>query len=251
GAEVAKADRDDEPLLELALAGAYGASIVNNFWEHCSKGKEIAEVPARALNGTTCGVAWEGAELGLLLLVVLCSWSSGTRMRCGKGVVEEYFQKPGVPTMTIQLPFYFENFLSVFKPQKVPQEPPFSVLTEINLSHAELPLADTPVDGMAVEDVRPVVLALLKSPEEYIGQAIGLSTVKLTETENATVLSQQTSTMMEASKISPEEYERCGFPGAKELAAMFCVYAQARPQCDPDPQVCTFHQCVAGNKAAF
>lgn len=39
----------------------------------------------------------------------------------GKGVVEEYFQKVGVPTTTIRLPFYFENFLSIFKPQKAPQ----------------------------------------------------------------------------------------------------------------------------------
>lgn len=39
----------------------------------------------------------------------------------GKGTVEEYFQKLGVPTTTIRLPFYFENFLSIFKPQKVPQ----------------------------------------------------------------------------------------------------------------------------------
>ena len=36
----------------------------------------------------------------------------------GKGVVEEYFQKIGVPTTIIRLPFYFENFLSIFKPQK-------------------------------------------------------------------------------------------------------------------------------------
>jgi len=38
----------------------------------------------------------------------------------------------------------------------------------------------------------PVVLCLLKSPEEYIGQVLGLSTGKLTEPEYATVLSQQT-----------------------------------------------------------
>lgn len=39
----------------------------------------------------------------------------------GKGVVEEHFQKIGVPTTIIRLPFYFENFLSIFKPQKAPQ----------------------------------------------------------------------------------------------------------------------------------
>lgn len=39
----------------------------------------------------------------------------------GKGVVEEHFQKIGVPTTIIRLPFYFENFLSIFKPRKAPQ----------------------------------------------------------------------------------------------------------------------------------
>lgn len=60
GAEVMKADQDDEPSLELALTGAYGAFVVTNFWEHCSKDKEIAQVPMLALTGTTYGMAWGG-----------------------------------------------------------------------------------------------------------------------------------------------------------------------------------------------
>lgn len=39
----------------------------------------------------------------------------------GKGVVEEYFRAVNVPTTSVRLPFYFENFLSSFKPQKAPQ----------------------------------------------------------------------------------------------------------------------------------
>lgn len=39
----------------------------------------------------------------------------------GKGEVEEYFRTVNVPTTTIRLPFYYENFLSSFKPQKAPQ----------------------------------------------------------------------------------------------------------------------------------
>lgn len=39
----------------------------------------------------------------------------------GKGEVEEYFRKISVPVTSIRLPFYFENFLSTFKPQKDPQ----------------------------------------------------------------------------------------------------------------------------------
>lgn len=74
-------------------------------------------------------------------------------------------------------------------------------LTGINLSHTGLPMGDTPMDGMAVEDLGPVVLCLLQSPQEYIGQVIGLSAGKLTEAEYAAVLTQQTGKTVEASKV--------------------------------------------------
>lgn len=57
-------------------------------------------------------------------------------------------------------------------------------------------------------------------------------------------------------QISPEEYEKLGFPGAKELAAMFRFYA-LRPERDVEltmklnPKARTFHQWLADNKAAF
>lgn len=46
GAQLVRADQDDERTLEEALEGAYGAFVVTNFWEHCSKEKEIEQVPA-------------------------------------------------------------------------------------------------------------------------------------------------------------------------------------------------------------
>ncbi|NXV72017.1 NMRL1 protein, partial [Atlantisia rogersi] len=246
GAEVVKADQDDEASLELALAGAYGAFIVTNFWEHCSKEKEIAQGKRLADLSKRLGlrhVVYSGLENVKQL--------TGGQLEVlhfdGKGVVEEYFQRAGVPTTTIRLPFYFENFLSIFKPQKASQGDALVLA---------LPMGDTPMDGMAVEDIGPVVLCLLKSPEVYIGQVIGLSTGKLTEAEYAAVLSQQTGKTVEASKISPEEYEKRGFPGAKEMAAMFRFYA-LKPDRNVDltmklnPKARTFPQWVADNKAAF
>ncbi|XP_041263568.1 nmrA-like family domain-containing protein 1 isoform X1 [Onychostruthus taczanowskii] len=120
GAEVVKADQDDEASLERALAGAYGAFIVTNFWEHCSKEKEIEQGQRLADLSKRQGlrhVVFSGLENVHQL--------TGGRLEVlhfdGKGVVEEYFQKIGVPTTIIRLPFYFENFLSIFKPQKAPQ----------------------------------------------------------------------------------------------------------------------------------
>ncbi|KFV67408.1 NmrA-like family domain-containing protein 1 [Dryobates pubescens] len=246
GAEVVKADQDDEPSLELALAGAYGAFILTNFWEHCSEEKEISQGKRLADLSKRLGlhhVVYSGLENVKQL--------TGGQLEVphfdGKGVVQEYFQKIGVPTTTVRLPFYFENFLSIFKPQKAAQGDSFVLA---------LPMGDVPMDGMAVEDLGPVVLSLLKAPEEYIGQVIGLSTGKLTEAEYAAVLSQQTGKTVEASKMSPEEYERPGSPGAKELAAMFRFYA-LKPDRNValtmklNPRARTFPQWVVDNKAAF
>ncbi|NXM73152.1 NMRL1 protein, partial [Serilophus lunatus] len=246
GAEVVRADQDDEPSLERALAGAYGAFVVTNFWEHFSKEKEIEQGKRLADLSKRLGlrhVVFSGLENVHQL--------TGGRLEVlhfdGKGVVEEYFQKIGVPTTIIRLPFYFENFLSIFKPQKAPQGDTFLL---------ELPMEDTPMDGMAVEDVGPVVLSLLKSPGEYIGQVMGLSTGKLTEAEYAAILSQQTGKTVTASKISPEEYEQRGSPGAQEMAAMFRFYA-LKPDRNValtmklNPKARTFQQWVADNKAAF
>ncbi|XP_017664423.1 PREDICTED: nmrA-like family domain-containing protein 1 [Lepidothrix coronata] len=246
GAEVVKADLDDEPSLEQALAGAYGAFVVTDFWEHCSKEKEIEQGKRVANLSKRLGlhhVVFSGLENVHKL--------TGGQLEVlhfdGKGEVEEYFQRTGVPTTVIRLPFYFENFFSIFKPQKAPQGDTFVL---------KLPMGDTPMDGMAVEDVGPVVVSLLKSPGEYIGQVMGLSTSKLTEAEYAAVLSQQMGKTVVASKISPEEYEKRNFPGAKELAAMFRFYA-LKPDRNValtmklNPTARTFQQWVADNKAAF
>ncbi|XP_077043012.1 nmrA-like family domain-containing protein 1 isoform X3 [Agelaius phoeniceus] len=120
GAELVKADQDDEASLEQALAGAYGAFIVTNFWEHCSKEKEIEQGRRLADLSKRQGlqhVVFSGLENVQQL--------TGGQLEVlhfdGKGVVEEHFQKIGVPTTIIRLPFYFENFLSIFKPQKALQ----------------------------------------------------------------------------------------------------------------------------------
>ncbi|NXX40884.1 NMRL1 protein, partial [Tricholaema leucomelas] len=246
GAEVVKADQDDIPSLELALAGAYGAFILTNFWEHCSKEKEIKQGKCLADLSKRLGlhhVVYSGLENVKQL--------TGGKLEVphfdGKGEVQEYFQKIGVPTTTIRLPFYFENFLSFFKPQKAAQGDTFVLA---------LPMGDVPMDGMSVKDLGPIVLSLLKAPEEYIGQVIGLSTGKLTVAQYAAVLSQHTGKTVEASKVSPEEYASPDFPGSSELSAMFRFYA-LKPDRNValtmklNPKARTFSQWVMDNKAAL
>lgn len=81
------------------------------------------------------------------------------------------------------------------------------------------------MDGMSVSDLGPVVLSLLKKPEEYIGQNVGLSTCRHTAEEYAALLSKHTGKTVLHAKTTPEEYEKLGFQGAQDLANMFRFYA--------------------------
>lgn len=64
-------------------------------------------------------------------------------------------------------------------------------------------MGDIPMDGMSVTDLGPVVLSLLKMPEEYIGQNLGLSTCRHTAEEYATLLSKHTGKTVHDAKVSP------------------------------------------------
>src|SRR3954471_9280923 len=48
GAEVVAGDADDGPSLERAFAGAHGAFVVTNFWEHLSPERELKQAAALA-----------------------------------------------------------------------------------------------------------------------------------------------------------------------------------------------------------
>ncbi|XP_015315696.1 nmrA-like family domain-containing protein 1 isoform X2 [Bos taurus] len=134
----------------------------------------------------------------------------------GKGEVEEYFRDIGVPMTSVRLPCYFENLLSYFLPQKAPDGRSYLL---------SLPMGDVPIDGMSVADLGPVVLSLLKTPEEYVGRNIGLSTCRHTVEEYAALLTKHTGKAVRDAKTSPEDYEKLGFPGAQDLANMFRFYA--------------------------
>src|SRR5512145_2065640 len=56
GAEVVRADLDDEGSLKKAFTGAYGAFCITNFWEHFSPEKEIAQAGNMARAAKAAGV---------------------------------------------------------------------------------------------------------------------------------------------------------------------------------------------------
>ncbi|XP_020667581.2 nmrA-like family domain-containing protein 1 isoform X1 [Pogona vitticeps] len=211
GAEVVRADLDDAQSLEPALMGAYAAFLVTDFWEHQNKEQEVAQgkrVADLAKRLSLSYVVYSGLEYVQKL--------TGGQLEVphfdGKGEVEEYFRAIEVPMTSLRMPSYFENFLTVFRPQKTTDEDCYELA---------LPVGEVPVHGMAVADLGPVVVQLMKEPERYIGKDIGLSTCKLTMAEYAALIAKHSGKTVRDAQISLESYEKLDFPGTQELANMF------------------------------
>uniref|UniRef100_A0A5F7ZIF2 NmrA-like family domain-containing protein 1 n=1 Tax=Macaca mulatta TaxID=9544 RepID=A0A5F7ZIF2_MACMU len=192
GAEVVKGDQDDQVSMELALNGAYATFIVTNYWESCSQEKEVKQGKLLADLAKHLGLHYV-VYSGLQNIKKLTAGRLTAAHFDGKGEVEEYFRDIGVPMTSVRLPCYFENFLSHFLPQKAPDGKSYLL---------SLPTGDVPMDGMSVSDLGPVVLSLLKMPEKYIGQNIGLSTCRHTAEEYAALLTKHTHKVVHDAKES-------------------------------------------------
>ncbi|XP_004452236.2 nmrA-like family domain-containing protein 1 isoform X2 [Dasypus novemcinctus] len=182
GADVVQGDQDDEASMERALAGAYAAFIVTNYWEHLSQEQEVKQGKLLADLAKRLGLR-HVVYSGLENIKKLTGGKLAAGHFDGKGEVEEYFRDIGVPMTSVRLPCYFENLFSYFLPQKAPDGKSYLL---------SLPMGDIPMDGMAVADLGPVVLSLLQTPGEYVGRNIGLSTCRHTAAEYAALLSKHT-----------------------------------------------------------
>ncbi|XP_034363166.1 nmrA-like family domain-containing protein 1 [Arvicanthis niloticus] len=215
GAEVVRGDQDNAASMEQALTGAHATFIVTNYWETCSQDREVQQGKLLADLAKRLGLHYV-VYSGLENIRKLTAGRLAAGHFDGKGEVEEYFRDIGVPMTSVRLPCYFQNLLSYFLPRKAADGKSFLL---------DLPMGDVPMDGMSVSDLGPVVLSLLKKPEEYVGQNIGLSTCRHTAEEYAALLSKHTGKPVRHAKTTPEEYEKLGFQGAQDLANMFRFYA--------------------------
>ncbi|XP_077130276.1 nmrA-like family domain-containing protein 1 isoform X2 [Ranitomeya variabilis] len=246
GAEVVSADLDDEKSLEDALSRAYGAFLVTNFLEHFSKEKEIAQ--GKLVADLSKRLALEIVVYsGLENVKKLTEGKLEVQNFDGKGEIEEYFREIGVPMTSVRLPCYYENLLTFFRPQKNKDGDGYSLA---------IPMGDVPLDKMSVKDLGGVVVSILKSPSEYVGKNIGLSTEKLTVEQYAAIMSKVTGKDIKDAKITLEAFGNLGFPGAAELVNMFRFYI-TKPDRDVDitlklnPKAKTFQPWMEENKEAF
>src|SRR5882762_3961889 len=120
GVQVVKGDLLEPSSLRAAFEGAYGAFLVTNFWDPTQMQKETEIGNAAVKEARAAGVqqfTWstlpdaERLTAGRLKL----------RHFTGKARVDAAVEATKFPRHTfVQAPFYFQNFLTVFAPQPLP-----------------------------------------------------------------------------------------------------------------------------------
>lgn len=221
GAEVVAADLDDVDSLKRAFAGAYGAFLLTNFWEHFSPEKEFAQARnmAQAAKQTHLQhVIWSTLEDTRRWVPL-----SDTRMPTlkgkykvehfdAKGEADHLFTDLGVPTTFLLTSFYWENLIYF---GAGPKKGPDGKLALI------YPMGDKKLPGIAVEDIGKCAFAIFKRGKEFIGKTVGISGEQLTIAQMAAALTKALGQEVRYQEVSPDEYRKFGFPGAEDMGNMF------------------------------
>jgi uncharacterized protein YbjT (DUF2867 family) len=221
GAEVVSADLDDEPSLERAFAGAYGAFCLTNFWEHFSPEKELAQARNMARAAKAAGlrhVVWSTLEDTRRFVPL-----SDDRMPTlqgkykvphfdAKGEADQIFRDLGVPTTFLLTAFYWDNLIHF---GSGPQKGPDGRLA------ITFPMDDKKLPAIAVEDIGKAAYAIFKRGDEFIGKTVGIAGEHLSGQEMAAALSRALGREIGYNAVTPEAYRGFGFPGADDLGNMF------------------------------
>lgn len=208
GAEVVKGDLDDIRSLRAALAGCYGAFGVTNYWEHFEReyeqGKNLIDA-----------VADSGVQHFVLSTLPYAKKISNGTLEVPhfdmKGMLEEYARGRNPGTTFVHIAYYFENFLTWFAPRKQPD----------GTYAFGFPQGDTPLAGVAVDDIGGVVAVLFEHPERYKARTVGIVGDDLPPKTYAEAMTRVLGEKVVYNYVPREVFASFGFPGAADLANMF------------------------------
>jgi uncharacterized protein YbjT (DUF2867 family) len=221
GAEVVGADADDPATLNRAFAGAHGAFLLTNFWEHFSPERELTQARNMAQAVKSAGVQhviWSTLE-DTRKWVPLEDDRMPTLMGKykvphfdAKGEADQIFRDLGVPTTFLLTAFYWENLIYF---GSGPQRGPDGTLA------ITFPMNDKPLPSIAVEDIGKCAFGIFKRGREFINRTVGIAGQHLTGIEMARALTRALGQEVRYNNVRPEVYRSFGFPGADDLGNMF------------------------------
>lgn len=172
GAELARADLDEPASLTPALAGAYGAFSVQNFWEvgaarEIQQGKHLADAARTAAVRHFVFASVGGAER-----------QTGIEHFESKFAVEEHIRALGLPVTIVRPVGFMENY--------------YIPAVEKGLLKGRLmdPVApEKSFQLIATDDIGKFVALVFERPEEFIGRAIEIGGDVVTNPEVAAIFS--------------------------------------------------------------
>jgi uncharacterized protein YbjT (DUF2867 family) len=225
GAEVVRADLDDEDSIRRAFTGAYGAFVVTAFWEYNSAERELAQARAAANAAKAAG-----------LRHVVWSTLPDTRKHIplndnrvptlhgkykvphfdGKGEADHLFADAGVPTTNLSTTFFFESFITFFPPLRGDDGKLFITL----------PMGGAKLPGIAAGDIGPTALAVFKRGQEFIGATVSISGENLAGAEYAAIMGKEFGEEVDYRPVSLDVVRALDHPAADDIANMFYFYAE-------------------------
>eukprot|EP00957_Ditylum_brightwellii_P210707 15365281-Ditylum_brightwellii.AAC.1 len=136
----------------------------------------------------------------------------------GKGEVgEEYLANADLPVTLLYTSFYYKNFINFgMGPTHQADTDPYGIT---------FPMSDKKLSMVLVEDIGKCTCAIFQH-ESFIGKTVGVASENLTCEEIALVFPKVCGQKVTYCAVPPEVYTSFGFPGAEELANMFCFFAE-------------------------
>ena len=221
GAEIVVADLDDPASVGRAMAGAYGAFCVTNFWEHFSPEKETAQAHNMAAAAAAAGVGhviWSTLEdtreyipLASGRLPVLMGRYLVPHFD-GKGEANRAFTDRGVPTTLLYTSFYWDNLIHF---GMEPRRGPDGGLRFV------LPMGGAKLPGIAAADVGACAFGIFARGGDLVGKSVGIAGEHLTGAQMAAALARALGEPVTHAALTADEYRALAFPGADDLANMF------------------------------
>jgi uncharacterized protein YbjT (DUF2867 family) len=221
GVEVVAADADDASTLPAALAGAYGAYCVTNFWEHLDAEREGAQAAAMARATRQAGlqhVIWSTLEdtrkwvpLSDGRLPTLYGKYKVPHFD-SKSAVDEVFIEEAAPTTFLLAAFYWDNFIHFGMGPRVGED------GDLVLA---LPLGGAKLPGIGTEDIGRCAYGVFKEGVKTVGQRVGIAGESLTGGEMAAKMGAALGRTVKFYDMPFDVYRGLGFPGAEDLGNMF------------------------------
>lgn len=208
GAEVVHGDLADVDSLRAAVAGCYGVYGVTNFWEHFE---------GEYQHGINLVDAVADAGVGHFVLSTLPSVEEITGGELSvphfdlKARMEKYARSLDLPVTFVHLAYYFDNFMAWFAPRPRGD----------GTYRFGFPQGDTPLAGIATEDIGGAVATLFERRDEFLGKAIYLVGDDLPPADYAEIMTRVSGRTVRYGHVPREVFAAYGFPGADDLAAMF------------------------------